>query len=504
MTHASFPQRQESYDLWDEKQCPSCFRKYPYRITQSKYCLFCIATSRQLSDLVSQEIKVDKCPECLVILDEKGQRVRESGELDPTVEVCFNRLPSLRLIGDINSAILQTGPDSHLAQLTCGVRPSVSSIQLGGSPNTDEPEKHSKRIKNSINFVDSTHHLNSQSSVKIAVKYRSLLCQSCKVQSCSSKFRAVVRIKHENPHRKALLMLEQMILKNGCDRNMAKAVRKGNQITCYFNNKRQAEEFIAFVDNVALIQSKEHFEVVTESAKGNNNQKQAIYEVEILRPAKDDIIVIPEAMQTYLNLSSKLLVCQKMFTDIQVIELATFKSIQIPVRTFLKYQKEIKVVSSIEDRTEFEVINLTRNEDPSFWQNSVGPVPSPRLWKVNLKRCSDGELMESLTQMGHALAVGDRVAGYDLRSISLQKPSLGFTLQTGAQKVFLFRKLYPGTERVWRLKSLFVSENKDEFGFDLLDDLALKDSHEERCFDDFCDELDNNKHIRRKVNLYRV
>lgn len=490
--------------MWEERLCPACLQKYPYRITQSKHCLLCIATKRKLSDLISQEIKVNKCPECLAVLDEKGQRVQESSETHPIIETCFKKTPSLGLIADKNSAILEDGPDGDRAYLTCNILSSIPSSHRNESLNSIVISTHYKHVKHKLKSDESSFPTTEKSLIKIAVKYNSFVCLNCKTHSFDSKFKAVVRIKHENQHRKALLMLEQMIIKQGAGNKIAKAVRKDNKISCYFQQKRQAKEFISFIESCAMIQSKEHFEIVSETTKGQKNHKQVIYDVEILRPTKDDLIVIPKAMQSALKLNNSLLMCHKMFTEIKVIDVVTFQSTEIPVNVYLKFQKDIKVLSSMEQRAEFEIANLTRIEGSSFWQKSIMPGMSSRLWNASLKRCSDGELVECLTQMGHVLRRGDRVAGHDLKSISLQLSSFGVELNTGAQKVFLFRKLYPSNERIWRLKTLFVAENTDDFGFECFDDDSSKDSHEKHCFDDFCDELDNNKFIRCKVSLFRV
>ena len=114
--------------------------------------------------------------------------------------------------------------------------------------------------------------------------------------------------------------------------------------------------------------------------------------------------------------------------------------------------------------------------------------------RAEVVRASDHLQLSCTTHLGHILKHGDSVVGYDLTTLSFEELE-GLPNQRYLPDVVLVRKIYPERRRrIWRLKRMEVEEEGET--------RPRREDIEQQDFEEFMEELEQDKHLRAKVNLY--
>ena len=103
--------------------------------------------------------------------------------------------------------------------------------------------------------------------------------------------------------------------------------------------------------------------------------------------------------------------------------------------------------------------------------------------------------------MGHILKHGDTVLGFDLKSVNCTEDLENLPHQKQLPDCILMRKKYDEKfqkKKIWKLKRLDIEEN-DQGGNRKKYDARRKQDEEE-----FEEEIEQNKGLRKHINLYRV
>lgn len=456
--------------------CPICGRKFQHLVTHTLVCLMCFAFDRQVADLIANEIVLPCCPKCKRFL---GQTWRQIDEKSPEfLELLLSKLPKVAQISNLHPDLTRAGPSSNKFTLALTF-PQIFRIGATNSP-----------------FLPQPPHITTRIQVRIKPKN----CPDCECVLGSSDVRSVVRIRHDNPSQKLLLHLEQNILRNSMERQVFRMEKSAHEFSFFFVKQKFAEDFIEFVGRCFAFKRKDSVETVDLSVRRQKSVRRTTVVLEFLQPCSNDLVILPQELTDMLGMPHRLNLCHKIGTSIRLLCPKTFHACDLNATLYTKFEQKIKILSYFENRTHFKVIDVHPAEGLAICHKSVGSNAIARVWLVNLERESDSKIIQCLSHIGHVLKPGDHVYGFDLTKGHLYAQVAPLYPGQEPPACVPIRKTYPESPRIWTLKRLkFCPGELSDFG--IFQDSSLIEL-ENSCFEDFCLELENNRYIRSKINLY--
>ena len=118
------------------------------------------------------------------------------------------------------------------------------------------------------------------------------------------------------------------------------------------------------------------------------------------------------------------------------------------------------------------------------------------LCRVQIQRLKDWETFDILSHLGRLLKFGDEVVGFDLTSANMSTELEDIIEQKNIQSVILvykYRKKIRHKKRVFKLKRIVMEEEETN---------RHSGKNTVKDYNEFLDELEQDKHLRKQVDLY--
>lgn len=401
-------------------------------------------------------------------------------------------------------------------------------------------EPHSKIIKIKLTIMKELNKSNIQTSFIVELKVEWTQCDDCKKTYTPHIWNASVQVRQKVNHKRTFLLLEQIILKHSAHAKALNVKEMPEGIDFYFKNKSGANSLIDFVGSVFPIRFKESKQLISHDQKSNLFNYKYSSMVEIAPVCSDDLIVIDKQTSKDLGGLGPVLLCYKVSARIHLIDPLTFKTYEFDENTYWRYNfrsyidrrcLQEFIIVSIDEEIDYKKIYGNKNDTmtidsaPISKQSSNNMSKSTNyknihgdknkssfgLQKSHLKivtvqcifnnQVNDGNvnLISVRTHLGEKVFPGDIFLGYDLTALNMNDDLQDMCSETSnIPDYVLVKKKYKRSanrKRTWKLKHL----DKDvEMG-------KPKDELEkDRQYEEFLRDIEENKEMRKNVNLYKV
>lgn len=238
--------------------------------------------------------------------------------------------------------------------------------------------------------------------------------------------------------------------------------------------------------------------------------------VEICTLCKDDLLFLPKKLARTIGNISRLVLVKNISNVIQVIDPLTGQTANIESDAYWREPFRPIITAARTRFTRFVVLGkepvfLERNHS----KKAVGKKQRSKLASITAAREADlgtnDSQMEERSHLGYLMKSGDVCVGYDLTEAQLVDDEAEELRTCGKLPDFVFvRKMYGGAatgesdaakKRMFQLKRLDVKKGQEETGRKKKKD---KDADMENVDEeDFMQELEADKEMRTRVNIYK-
>ncbi|CAD5212336.1 unnamed protein product [Bursaphelenchus xylophilus] len=357
-------------------------------------------------------------------------------------------------------------------------------------------EPHSKRVKVKM-AVQKEVFTNAVLQQSFIVEYVicGQVCEDCHRVQAKDYWRALLQIRQKCDFKKTLFYLEQLLLKYDAasQANNVKPVPTG--IDFYFAKQQDARKLLEFINTV--LPCKYHYsqQLISQDVKNNTYDYKHTYCIEICPVTKDSLVCLPKKLaQSYGNMS-QLLVVLRVTNVLSLIDPTNCQVYDVNSLTFFK--EPFEMFLGPKNMVEFYVVEV-ENVNEIKRSKGHGHV-SHKHQLVELFVCRANEVGEpeahlysTKSHLGKMLKPGDTVMGYDLLNTNVNNPTFDNMKDHEKPDCILVRKCYDRElrhrKRNWKLKRLI----------DQGDSASVENE-----FQRFIEDLEEDEHLREKVNLYR-
>lgn len=379
-------------------------------------------------------------------------------------------------------------------------------------------EPHSMRLKIRLTIQKEVQEGTIlQQSFMVVFVVRNQQCIECQAEFRQGSWKSLVQVRQRVHHKRTFLFLEQMILKHGAHRGCLSIETYRDGMDFYFPDRGKANRFISFIENVVPVKVKHSKKLISTDDKSNISNYKFTSLVEICTLCKDDLLYLPKKVANQLGNISRTVIVKNISNLIHFIDPTTGQTASMPAEVYWRNPLQFRpIVTAARSRfTRFvilgkEAVVLKTNvskRSTSRQRNRLAHVTMAREADLGLNDVQD----EGNSHIGYLCKAGDVCVGYDLREVQLVDDEAEAV--RGSEKlpnVILVRKLYGGVatedvnaakQRAFRMERLDVIAAEEETnGKKAKKDMEMEDRDEE----DFLQEVEADKEMRSKMNLYKA
>jgi nonsense-mediated mRNA decay protein 3 len=280
---------------------------------------------------------------------------------------------------------------------------------------------------------------------------------------------ATVKLRQKVNHKRSLYYMEQLILKHKIHDNYAfdvEEVLHGCDFIFYRSN--EASRFIEFMTSILPIR------VVKKNPKDEN------FKLEMAQISKYDVVCLPPSLYNSMGNFGPIIICYKLTTSLYFVDPETLLGGEIPIDQYFKKEKESFKSLFQSKPIRYMVLEIVQLYDVKNGQFQKAQVCVVKESEMGID--STGVYVN--THLGNILQVGDIVLGYDIKNSNVNDDNLDSYKRVMIPDVVLVRKVYDRpTKRYWNLAKWKIDREED--------------------FEEFMEELEEDKEMRSKINLYK-
>ncbi|CAE7679712.1 NMD3 [Symbiodinium pilosum] len=279
-------------------------------------------------------------------------------------------------------------------------------------------EPHSKELKVKLELQqEAIVGVVVRQTVVVELRVNNLQCDDCKKSYTKHTWDSSVQVRQRSEHRRTLMMLEQLILKHKAHTKLIQLTPCKEGLDFFFNKERDAQDFVSFLKNWAVVRHHESKHLVSHNAQNTTYRFKRTTCVEVCPICRDDLVFLPRKIAQALGGLPPLMLCTKASSHLSFVDPASSRVVEVAAAEY--WRKPFQSVSIPSKLTEFIVLDIEEFGHPS----GRGGVGSICPCEVEIARVADfGHNDERITvrcHLGALLHVGDYVLGYDLRSLHL-------------------------------------------------------------------------------------
>lgn len=408
-------------------------------------------------------------------------------------------------------------------------------------------EPHSKKIKIKLTVQKEIDKILKQSSLIVDFTEEWTQCDDCKKTFTPHTWNACVQVRQKVNHKRTFLYLEQAVLKHKMHDKALNIKEKPEGVDFFFKNRSHANTFSDFVHSILPGKIKQSKQLVSHDQWSNVYNYKYTYMIEIAPLSKDDIIVLNKEQFKQLGGIGPVMLCYKISTNIHLVDPLTFEIIEFDENTYWKHNfrsyidrecLEEFVIQNIEIEVDYKTLNNSKSvtatsiynevdmENNSLsnnnyskstnYKNTKNKVNTSSVnnafknkrnnhkfkiarvdcTKINCNNSSSGDgvkLYSFRTHLGDKLRIGDVALGYDLTAINNNVFECDIS---NFPEIVLVKKKHnrSNNKRLWKLKRMDIEKEKK-----IVKD---KNNNEEKQYEDFLQDLEEDKEITNNVNIY--
>ena len=289
-------------------------------------CEACLKKSLNIKTCIPTEFELVYCKECHRFLRPPYVKIeRESADM---MKLCLSRIKSYdKKIKIIDSNFIYTEPHSKVIKIKITIQ---------------------KEIEKNILSQD----------LIIEFKEKWNLCRDCQKLQTPHTWASCVQIRQRVPHKKTMLYLEQIILKNKMQKSSLYFEEANDGFDFFFSTRRAGEIFSNWIATVVpskITYTKKYVSLSTSTFT---------YLVDVANVAKYDLFLLDKESYKKLGGIGPLLICTRLSSRTIFEDPRTFNHLYLDGNTFFKY-KFNKFCNS-NQLTEFLVLDVYEEIDYNF------------------------------------------------------------------------------------------------------------------------------------------
>ncbi|EWM27960.1 NMD3 family protein [Nannochloropsis gaditana] len=289
-------------------------------------------------------------------------------------------------------------------------------------------EPHSKRLK--LKLTVRKEVLNGvmvQQRVQAEFVVRTIQCDACALSYTEQAWKAVCQLRQRVTHKRTFFFLEQLLLARKMESKILDMELTRHGMDLYFGDKNTALQFLAFLQTAVPMRSKTTRKLIAEDRQNNVHRSQWSMSVDIVPLCKDDLCFLPPGGGGVQGL----VLVSRVTAVVQFLDPLTLKTGEMTAAKYWKAPVECLMQSG--DLIPYEVLDVElirprRGEGKGgrdkgqrkagYPEGGNGPSRKWQLAEVEIIKSSDFGVRDVthrvVSHLGHLLAVGDTVLGYDL------------------------------------------------------------------------------------------
>ena len=274
---------------------------------------------------------------------------------------------------------------------------------------------------------------------------------------------------------------------------------------------------------ILILSSKASEQLLSADTHSNTANYKFTYSVEIVPICKDDLICVPQKLARSLSNIHPLTICTRVGSSLQVIDVATLQTADIPAQIY--WRTPFEPLASVTDLVEFTVLDI----EPDYTKSKGKLVMADAQVALAGAFRSTGKLEEedamdyssagqtstifhTRTHLGAILQPGDTVLGYHLSNANYNSTDFSDLQAHLIPDIVLIKKTYPNRrkkskQRSWRLRSIAKEageEGETGSGRGVVGRLGGRDQKKvEEDYELFLRDLEEDPEMRAGVNLYK-
>ncbi|NXG29780.1 NMD3 protein, partial [Dromaius novaehollandiae] len=407
-------------------------------------CVACLRCQVDITEGIPKQVTVHFCKQCERYLQPPGTWIQCTLESRELLALCLKKLKaSLSRVRLIDAGFIWTEPHSKRLKLKLTVQKEV--------------------INGAV----------LQQVFVVEYMVQSQMCEDCHRVEAKDFWKAVVQVRQKTLHKKTFYYLEQLILKHRLHQNTLRIKEIHDGLDFYYSSKQHAQKMVDFLQCTVPARSKSSQRLISHDIHSNVYNYKSTFSVEIVPICKDNVVCLSPKLAQSLGNMSQICVCIRVTSTIHLIDPSTLQSNSMSV--LIAQQIKLHLITKV-----FCF---------SFLKHTLAEA-----WVQKTSELNTDHQYFCCTHLGHILNPGDLVLGFDLANCNLNDEFANKMNPHHIPDVVLIKKSYDRTKRQrrrnWKLKEL----ERDREG---------TDTDDERQYQDFLEDLEEDEAIRKNVNIYR-
>ncbi|CAD8182449.1 unnamed protein product [Paramecium octaurelia] len=454
--------------------CSICDLAFTPSEQKTLICTNCIINQTDITVGITKEGIVNYCRFCHRYLRPPWTLCeRESKEL---LSICLKRLRGLNKVKIIDAAFVYTEPSSKRIKVKLTVQ---------------------KEVLNNTNM--------QQTFICEFVEHYQQ-CEDCKKEFTPHTWGAAVQVRQRVDHKKTFFYLEQLLLKYNANDKVLKIEQVDDGLDFFYKSKSHANRLVEYLSTILPIRVKPSKQLVSHDASSNLFNYKYVYAVDLPKVCKDDLVILPQKLCKELGGVGRVQLCYKLTTIIHLIDPLSMKCSDLSIEAFSLYENEIEVYNLKTHQHEFTVVDVerihTRNLNESYISSSQNAF-LPKLTKVTIIRESNNYVPVTVkSHLGDILKTGQVAIGYDLTQLTIESLE---DISNYPECILVKRQINKEArkQRIFKLKRLEAQNVMEEEGGERKRNQQKKQNDQEEQFEEFLDDVEKDKEMRKNINLYR-
>ncbi|KAF4028268.1 NMD3 family [Phytophthora infestans] len=449
-----------------------CMCATPIVANAANTCVSCLKSQVDVTEGIPKEVIIHQCRGCMRW--SRPPWVAAELESRELLAMCLKKINNLNRVKLIDANWIWTEPHSRRLKLKLTVQKEVLSKMI------------------------------MQQSFVVTFVVRNQQCDACQASFANQSWRAVVQVRQRVDHKRTFFFLEQLILKHRAHEKTTNIESHPDGVDFFFSERNHALRFVDFLQESVPMKVKTAKKLISADNHSNTHNYKFTYAVEIAPVCKDDLVLLPVKLARMLGNMSCLCLVQSVTSSIHVVDPFTTQVAEVDSEKYWRYP--FRALRSIKAMTDLTVLDSNPMAIPSGGGRAIRVTRKTRLADMEVVRDADFGVNDTrfrtVSHLGMLLHVGDSARGYDLTSAVFNDADLVPLVQSGLTlpDVVLVKKIFPRRiqkrARNWKLKKM---EGVEQAGPVRKADL----SKEEQDYEQFMDELEEDKEMRSQINLYK-
>ncbi|KAG5269778.1 hypothetical protein AALO_G00206010 [Alosa alosa] len=443
-----------------------CTCGIPIPPNPANMCVSCLRTQVDISEGIPKQVTVHFCKQCERYLQPPTTWMQCALESRELLALCLKKLKaSMTKVRLIDAGFLWTEPHSKRIKLKLTIQKEVMNGAI----------------------------LQQVFVVEFVIQFQ--MCSDCHRVEAKDFWKAVVQVRQKTVHKKTFYYLEQMILKHNLHQNTLRIKEIHEGLDFYFGTKQHGQKMVDFLQCTVPCRTKASQRLISHDVHTNEYNYKSAFSVEIVPVCKDNVVCLSPRLAQSLGNMSQVCVCTRVTSTIHLISPSTLQIAEVDANTYWRYP--FNSLCNPKQLEEFIVMEMDIIRDQKLGAGAGLTSNKHVLAEVWVQKVSEMNTSQQYfcrTYMGHLLNIGDLVLGFDFANSNVNDEHLNKMNPQHVPDVVLVKKSYDRMKRVkrrnWKLKEL----ERDREGMA---------SDDERQYEDFLEDLEEDEALRKNVNIFR-